>query len=90
VFDIKAADYLPKPDIASYRKLVNDFAIDPSRAVMFEDLPRNLIAAAELGMTTVWVRQDCHPDGAHAEQPDMAAIHHVTDDLAGWLEARLP
>jgi putative hydrolase of the HAD superfamily len=90
VFDIKAADYLPKPAIESYRRLVADFAIDPARAVMFEDLARNLTAARELGMTTVWVRQDDHPDGPDAHEVSPTGVDHITDDLVAWLESRLP
>jgi putative hydrolase of the HAD superfamily len=90
VFDIKSADYVPKPAIETYRRLLDRFAIDAKTAVMFEDLARNLTAAAELGMTTVWVRQDGHPDGEEADEAALDAIDHVTDDLAGWLEARLP
>jgi putative hydrolase of the HAD superfamily len=89
VFDIRSADFIPKPAIETYRRLLAQFAIEAKGAVMFEDLARNLVAAGELGMTTVWVRQDGHPDGAHDES-DIAGIDHVTDDLAGWLESRLP
>jgi putative hydrolase of the HAD superfamily len=89
VFDIKAAGYLPKPAIETYRRLLAEFEIEAKGAVMFEDLARNLAAAAELGMTTVWVRQEGHPDGRH-DEGDLTGIDHVTDDLAGWLESRLP
>ena len=42
VFDIIAADYRPKPDPATYDRLILRHGIDPSRAAMVEDLPRNL------------------------------------------------
>jgi len=87
VFDIAAAGYLPKPDPASYRSLIQRFAIEPAAAAMIEDLPRNLRPAAALGMTTVlvltgeeWARTD--DAGDH--------IHHVTDDLVGWLGEHAP
>ena len=89
IFDIKAADYLPKPAIETYRKMLEQYAIDPHKSVMFEDLPQNLVAAAELGMTTVWVRQESHPDGPFGKDVPMGSIDHVTDDLAGWLESNL-
>jgi putative hydrolase of the HAD superfamily len=92
VFDIKSAGYVPKPALESYRRLLRRFAIDASRAVMLDDLARNLVAAAELGMTTVWVREADHPDGGHRAAGDAtpAGIDHVTDDLTAWLESRLP
>ena len=87
VFDIKSADYLPKPSIETYRLLLQKFAIAAERSVMIEDLARNLPAAAQLGMTTVWVRQDDHPDGEQVDEATLSSIHHVTDDLPAWLES---
>ena len=83
IFDIIAADYRPKPDHGSYRELIDRHEIDPKRAVLVEDIARNLAPAAELGMTTVWIPNDAvwSSDGA-----DQTHVHHVTDDLAGWLE----
>jgi len=89
VFDIKAADYVPKPAPETYRKMVDKFTIDPKSAVMFEDLAHNLTAAADLGMTTVWVREDGHSFAEGPDPEDLSFIHHVTDDLAGWIEAWL-
>jgi putative hydrolase of the HAD superfamily len=73
VFDIKAADYVPKPAMETYRKMVDRFAIDPNGAVMFEDLAHNLTAAAELGMTTVWVREEGHSFAEGPEPEDLSA-----------------
>jgi putative hydrolase of the HAD superfamily len=83
IHDIVAAEYVPKPDPRPYAALLRRAAIDPARACMVEDIARNLVPAAALGMTTVWVRGDAawsRPDGM-----DPAAIHHVTDDLPAWL-----
>ena len=85
IFDIVAADYMPKPDPAPYASFVKRHAIDPRRAAMVEDIARNLVPAAALGMTTVWVAGG--PDWAKAGSED-GHIHHATDDLAGWLETR--
>ena len=48
----------------------------------FEDLPRNLIPAAALGMTTVLIKTDSEWAQEHATGDH---IHHVTEDLAKWL-----
>ena len=82
VFDIVAAGYLPKPERAAYEGLVRAHALDPRRAALIEDLPRNLVPAAALGMTTVLVKTDSEWAEEAAEGDH---IHHVTEDLPGWL-----
>lgn len=92
IFDIRAAGYIPKPDPATYDLMVRRHALDPRVAAMFEDIPRNLAPAAAIGMTTVWVRQDEHPDAKVVSvlpDEDLSHVHHVTDDLAGWLETAI-
>jgi putative hydrolase of the HAD superfamily len=87
VFDIIAADYKPKPDPATYDKLIREHGIVATKAAMVEDLPRNLRPAAALGMTTVLVLT-----GEEWAEADRTGdhIHHVTDDLVGWLSAQFP
>jgi putative hydrolase of the HAD superfamily len=82
VFDIVAGDYVPKPEPFVYDIMVRRHWIDPKRAVMIEDLPKNLLPAHAMGMTTVLVRteSDWAQDGADGDH-----VHHVTDDLVGWL-----
>ncbi|MBX6322799.1 MAG: pyrimidine 5'-nucleotidase [Rhodospirillaceae bacterium] len=87
VFDIVAGDFVPKPHEPSYRRMIERHGVDPTRAAMIEDLPRNLAPAAALGMTTVLVRSGAPwaEEGAGADY-----IHHVTDDLVAWLESAVP
>jgi len=84
VFDIAASDYVPKPDPAVYHRLIEAYEIDPRASVMVEDMARNLEPAAEMGMTTVWVRTDSDwgREGSEADY-----VHHVVDDLGTWLGA---
>jgi putative hydrolase of the HAD superfamily len=84
IFDIAAANYVPKPDAESFGRLIEAHGIEPKRAAMFDDMPRNLKPAADLGMTTILVSS--HHDWA---QPtgDEDFIHHTTDKLADWLAA---
>jgi putative hydrolase of the HAD superfamily len=84
IIDIVAAEFDPKPALAGYRLLLHRHAVAAPTALMVEDIARNLAPAAELGMTTAWVRSE--PDWASAEA-DSDYIHHVVDDLAGFLAA---
>lgn len=84
VYDIAAADYLPKPHPPTYARFVDRHEVDPGAAVMFEDIARNLAPAAALGMTTVWVPglTEWSREGSDGDH-----IHHVADDLTDWLTA---
>jgi putative hydrolase of the HAD superfamily len=84
VFDIVAGEFVPKPEAASYRRLIERHAIDPTRAVLIEDLPKNLVPAAALGMATVLVATDCEWAAEHAAGDH---VHHRADDLVAWIEA---
>ena len=88
VFDIADAGYVPKPEPSVYDALVRRHGIAPRASAMVEDIARNLVPAAEIGMTTIWLRggEDRPDDGLDA--PDagvLAAVDHVVDDLAAWL-----
>ena len=80
VFDIVDAGYIPKPDPAVYEKFVEKYDIDPAGAVMVEDIARNLVPAAELGMKTVWVQMGRAHGEAENADPDF-----TTDNLSQWL-----
>lgn len=86
IFDVAAADYLPKPHNLPYARITADYGVEADRAVMLDDMTRNLEPAAAMGMTTVWVRTgyEWSSDGATDEAG--AHVHHTTDDLTGWLE----
>lgn len=92
IFDIVASDFVPKPDIDVYRRLCETFRIEPSRAVMIDDMPRNLVPAHNLGMTTVLVEEGdafaTLDDSADAGSQS-ACIHHSTANLAQFLAAWL-
>jgi putative hydrolase of the HAD superfamily len=86
VFDITAADFVPKPYPEALDALCARFDVDPARACMVDDISRNLVPAAARGMATVWLETDAEwvsydPIGAH--------VHHSTRDLLGFLRAVL-
>jgi putative hydrolase of the HAD superfamily len=82
IVDIAAAGYQPKPELAGYHTLLQRHRVNPFTALMVEDMAKNLVPAATLGMTTVWVRNsvDWAADGSKS-----AHIHHVVDELGGFL-----
>lgn len=84
VFDITAADYVPKPAAETYRRMAASLAIAPRRAMMIDDIPKNLGPAALMGMTTVWVRTNTE----YARIGEVGEhVHHIADDLSAWLES---
>src|SRR5580658_581838 len=84
IFDIVASDFAPKPAMAALRLFVDRFGVKPAGALMVEDMAKNLVPAAELGMTTAWVKTNV--DWA-AIASDAGHINYVVDDLAGFLTA---
>jgi len=58
IFDIIDSEFIPKPAIQSYKKLVEKHKIDPKLCVFVEDIARNLKPAYEMGMKTVWIEND--------------------------------
>ena len=58
IFDIVNANFIPKPAIEPYKKLVEKHKIDPKLCVLVEDIARNLKPAYEMGMETVWIENN--------------------------------
>src|SRR6476620_5177481 len=73
-------------EIDGYRKLLDQFGIEPETAVMVEDMVRNLAPAKELGMTTVWVDNGSER-GNHGY--DEANVDVRVTDVGEWLESIL-
>ncbi|HOP18966.1 MAG TPA: pyrimidine 5'-nucleotidase [Parvularculaceae bacterium] len=92
IFDIRAAEFLPKPHRETYERFLGAHAIAPKASAMFEDIADNLEAAHALGMTTVLVSSNAQwisdePSHKRPARPDdrHAHVHHVTEDLTGFL-----
>ena len=58
IFDIVDSDFIPKPLMEPYKKLVKKHKIDPKLCVLVEDIARNLKPAYEMGMKTVWIENN--------------------------------
>ncbi len=55
IFDIKLANYIPKPEIKPYEQIIELFKIDASSSAMFDDIAKNLVPAKKVGFTPVWI-----------------------------------
>ena len=90
IFDIAAADFVPKPHSGAYERFLKQHNVDPLQAVMFEDLHPNLRMPHEMGMTTVLVHSgyDDHPSqkGRLSWQQLPDYINFETDDLVAMLQ----
>jgi putative hydrolase of the HAD superfamily len=84
--DIHASSYRAKPDPHGYALLCERFGIDPTSALLVDDMARNLLPAKQLGMTTVWVDNGSErgDDGY-----DSMLIDHRISDVGDWLESIL-
>jgi putative hydrolase of the HAD superfamily len=77
VYGVEDAGFHPKPTPLAFQRVFARDGLDPGRAAMFEDDPRNLKVPHALGMRTVLVAPE---NQAHD------FIHHHTDDLTVFLE----
>ncbi len=83
VYGIEECGFHPKPDPRSFAAVLDAHGIDPARAAMFEDDPRNLEVPHRLGMRTILV-------GAGRHGPDELAPDHLHGPHVGWRTDDLP
>lgn len=89
ICDIVATGFIPKEQREAYDRMIRAHGVIPNHAAMFEDMPHNLVAPHQLGMTTVLVHSNYidHPAQLKirnwSEPP--SHIHHMTEDLAQFL-----
>ena len=83
IFDIVDSEFVPKPDIVSYKKLVEKHKIDPKLCVFIEDIARNLKPAYEMGMKTIWIEND-EPWAKKFSDSDF--INYKTNNLPEFLK----
>ena len=58
VFAITDADFVPKPNIEPYIKMIKKFDLDPKKSILIEDIAHNLEQAKNLGMKTCWLENN--------------------------------
>lgn len=87
LYGIEDAGYLAKPHAEAFTRVFAADGLDPRRAAMFEDDPRNLRAPHGFGMRTVLVGPGRGSEQVGAADLAEAHIHHHTADLAAFLAA---
>lgn len=91
IFDIVAADYMPKPAAQPYEQFISKYGVNPEKAAMFEDLPRNLFVPKQMGMRTVLIIDEAYEAytneawEAHGREDDH--IDHIATELHSFLQS---
>ena len=83
IFDIVDSNFVPKPLIEPYKKLVQKHKIDPKLCVFIEDIARNLKPAYEMGMKTIWIENN-EPWAKKFSDGDF--INYRTNNLTEFLK----
>ena len=83
VFDIVEANFIPKPSMRAYKELIEKYKIEPQYCIFIEDIARNLKPAHELGMKTVWIKND---EPWAAEFSNENFINYKTENLTSFLK----
>tara|TARA_Y100001970_G_scaffold283793_1_gene399801 strand:+ start:2530 stop:3207 length:678 start_codon:yes stop_codon:yes gene_type:complete len=55
IYDIKMANYVPKPEIKPYEQIIKKYNLNPSTSAMFDDIAKNLVPAKKVGFTSIWI-----------------------------------
>jgi putative hydrolase of the HAD superfamily len=57
-FDIVDANFVPKPHVDPYKKIIEKFDIEATKSILIEDIAHNLEQAKNLGMKTCWLENE--------------------------------
>ena len=90
--DIHASNYRPKPDPHGYELLCERFGIEPTWALLVDDMAQNLKPAKALGMTTVWVDNGSERGGHGADESfiDLSIREPARTGSPRWSRTRPP
>ena len=83
IFDIVDSEFIPKPLLEPYKKLVEKHKIDPKLCVFVEDIARNLKPAYEMGMKTVWIENE---EPWASKFSDSEFVNYKTNNLSEFLK----
>jgi putative hydrolase of the HAD superfamily len=82
-FAITDADFVPKPNIEPYKKMIKNFDLDPKKSILIEDIAHNLEQAKNLGMKTCWLENN---DTFAKKDADKPYIDYKIKSLPSFLQ----
>jgi len=82
-FAITDADFVPKPNVESYKKMIKKFDLDPKKSILIEDIAHNLEQAKNLGMKTCWLENN---DTFAKKDADKPYIDYKIKSLPSFLQ----
>ena len=82
-FDITDANFIPKPHLDPYIKLIEKFKLDPKQSILIEDIAHNLEQAKKLGMKTCWLEND---EAFAKKDADKSYIDYKINNLPSFLQ----
>ena len=82
-FDIVDANFVPKPHIDPYKKIIEKFNIEPTKSILIEDIAHNLEQAKNLGMKTCWLENE---ETFAKKDADKPYIDYKIRDLPSFLQ----
>mgnify|MGYP001447928059 FL=1 len=82
-FDITDANFVPKPHLDPYKKLIEKFKLEPKQSILIEDIAHNLEQAKNLGMKTCWLEND---EAFAKKDADKPYIDYKIKNLPSFLQ----
>ena len=82
-FDIVDSNFVPKPHIDPYKKIIKKFNIEPSKSILIEDIAHNLEQAKNLGMKTCWLENE---EAFAKKDADKPYIDYKIKNLPSFLQ----
>jgi len=82
-FAITDADFVPKPNIESYKKMIKKFDLDPKKSILIDDIAHNLEQAKNFGMKTCWLENN---DTFAKKDADKPYIDYKIKSLPSFLQ----
>jgi len=82
-FDIVDANFIPKPHLDPYKKIIQKFNIEPTKSILIEDIAHNLEQAKNLGMKTCWLENE---EAFAKKDADKPYIDYKIKNLPSFLQ----
>lgn len=81
VLDIQFMDYLAKPGVYPFRKLISYLGVAPGSIVFFDDVEENIITAKKLGIISILISPNGNKAGADVVIDSVKKIPSILDDI---------